>query len=268
MKSVVCILALLCTAFALEQDVTDPSRTLERLVNLQKTATEAIHNGLVFFEERTTQNLKTKLNELKTEALVDIHNTINEALENVNLSIDKGKQEGKNVNECYSYARNNLETKNTNAIATLDTCIQNGHTAMEGPLANVANSIEAAKKLLNDLDAIIPNCYSTSFLKMQACVVKNLFLTRSTLKRVGANAREVTSTAGIIFAKTIIDARSCTTTNAADTRSFSTDIVIYTDNCVRNAPEGTPEPSSTAKTSSTATPSSSSAKPPSSTGKA
>lgn len=71
----------------MKQDLIDPSDRLERLVNVQKKAAEAIHNGLLLFEERTKQDLKTRFNELKTEALVDIHNTINEALENVNVSI-------------------------------------------------------------------------------------------------------------------------------------------------------------------------------------
>jgi len=261
MKNVICILALLCAVNALKQDLIDPSDSLERLVNVQKTATEAILKGLLLFEERTKQNLKTRLNELKTEALVDVHNTINEAFENVNQAINKGKQEGKKTDECYYYARNNLETKNTNAIAELEACIQNGQTTMESPLANVASSIEATEKLLMDLDAIIPNCYSTSFLKMQACVVKNLVLSGATLKRIASNAREVTTTAGVVYAKTIVDVRSCVTTNTADIRTFSTDIVIYTNNCIRNAPEDRPKPSTTTKPSTIIGTSSITAKP-------
>ncbi|XP_012526158.1 uncharacterized protein LOC105830954 [Monomorium pharaonis] len=248
MRNFICILALLCTVYALEQDVLDPSKNLERLVNIQKISAEAVLKTLQLFEERTKQSLEVKFNEMKTEALVDIHTTITTALKNVDLSIEKGKKEGKNVNECYTYAKNNLETKNTNAIGGLDTCIQNGYTAMEGPLENMANTIEAAKKLLIDLDAIIPSCYSTNFVKMQACVMKNLVLTRRSLNRIENNAEEVRGTATVTSAKTIIDVRACITENASDTRTFSTFIVVYTDNCVRNAPpEETPKPPITVK---------------------
>ncbi|XP_071581179.1 uncharacterized protein [Temnothorax nylanderi] len=242
MRSIICILALLCTVYALEQNVTDPSRNLERLVKIRKAVTEATFNNILRFERRTKQNLEIELNELKIDALLDIHNTINEAFENVDSSVDKGTEEGKNVDECDDYARNNLETKNTNAIAKLEACIENGYSAMKGPLANVASSIEAVKKLLIDLDAIMPNCYSPSFFKMQACVVEKIDLSRASLDSVSNNAKEVTATAGVTYTKMIVDVRSGITTNAADIRTFSTDIVNYTDNCIRNAPEVPEDP--------------------------
>lgn len=236
MRNVFCIFALLCTS-VYAFDVTDPSRDLERLVNVQKVVAEALLRSLQFFQQETTQKLEIKLNELKTEALVDIHTTINTAFEQVNLAINKGKEEGKSVNQCEAYARNKLETKNTNAIAGLDTCAQNGHTAMEEPLANVAKSVEAVQKLLIDLDVIVPNCYSPSFIKMRACVVANLYLTRSSLKRIESNAKQVTGTAAVTYAKTIIDVRSCIAINTSDVRTSSTNIIIFTDNCIRNAPK-------------------------------
>lgn len=67
--------------------MTDPSRNLERLVNVQRIAAKAILDGLLIVQERTKQNLEMKLNELKSEASIEIHKTINEALENVNVSI-------------------------------------------------------------------------------------------------------------------------------------------------------------------------------------
>lgn len=82
--------------------------------------------------------------------------------------------------------------------------------------------------------------------------MKNLVLSGATLKRIANNAKEVTATAGVVYAKTIIDVRSCVTTNTADARTFSTDIVIYTDNCIRNAPKDTLK-SSTIKSSTTTT---------------
>lgn len=71
----------------MEHDVIDPSRNLERLVNIQKIAAQAILDGLMIVEERTKQNLEMKLNELKTEASIEIHKTITDAIENVNVSI-------------------------------------------------------------------------------------------------------------------------------------------------------------------------------------
>lgn len=68
----------------MEQSITDK---LERLVNIEKVATEAVLNGQLLFKERMEQDLELKLNDLKTEASVDIHNAINEALEDVDVSI-------------------------------------------------------------------------------------------------------------------------------------------------------------------------------------
>lgn len=215
-------------------------RGLERLVNIEKVATKAVLDGLLLLEEQTTQKLEIKLNELKTEAALEVHNSITDALKDVNLSINKGREEGKNVDECYYSARNNLETKNTNANAELDTCVDNGRTAMEGPLANVATSIEAAEKLLTDLDAIIPNCYSRNFLKMQACVMKDLYLSRATLKRITGNAKEVGAAVAAAYGKMIITVRSCITKTTADVRTSSTNVVISTETCVRNAAENKP----------------------------
>lgn len=59
---------------------------LERLVNIEKIATEGILNRLLLFEERTKQNLEIKFNQLKSDALVDIHRIINEAFTDVNVS--------------------------------------------------------------------------------------------------------------------------------------------------------------------------------------
>ncbi|XP_011058276.1 PREDICTED: uncharacterized protein LOC105148315 isoform X2 [Acromyrmex echinatior] len=137
---IIIFLALLCTVYALEQNVMDSS--LERLVNIENAATQTILYGLLFFEERMSQNLVVHLEKIKKNALDNINNTINGALEDVNLSIHNGKEEGKNVDGCYYYAKNNLESKRTNAVAGLDMCIQNGRIAMEGPLANVISNIQ------------------------------------------------------------------------------------------------------------------------------
>jgi len=223
-------------------------------VNIQKTATETILNDLSLFEEQTKQNLKMKLDELKTIALLDIWFINGDAVRDVNSLIKKGREEGKKVDECYNYATNNLETNNQNDITGVETCVQNGYTAMEAPLANVASSIEAANKLVFDLDAIIPNCNSASFLKMQACVVKNLFLTGLRLKRISNNAKEVMTTATVTYGKTIIDVRSCTTKIIADARTSSMNIVIQTDNCITNTPiNSTPATSAAPITSVAAT---------------
>ncbi|XP_018303578.1 uncharacterized protein [Mycetomoellerius zeteki] len=234
-RTVIFILALLCTVYALEQNVTDSSLGFERLVDVEKATTRTILYGLLFFEAQTPQNLEVHLQRIQEKALDNINNTINRALEDVNLSLQKGKEEGKNVGTCYHYAENNLESKRTNAIVGLDICIQNGRTAMKGPLANVVSSIQAAEKLLNDLNAIIPNCNSTSFLKKQACVLKNLSLTRESLKSVAKNSMEVVTITTGIYMKTLVNVKSCIVKNIAETYTFSMNIVRYTNNCINNA---------------------------------
>ncbi|KYQ55422.1 hypothetical protein ALC60_05710 [Trachymyrmex zeteki] len=106
---------------------------------------------------------------------------------------------------------------------------------MKGPLANVVSSIQAAEKLLNDLNAIIPNCNSTSFLKKQACVLKNLSLTRESLKSVAKNSMEVVTITTGIYMKTLVNVKSCIVKNIAETYTFSMNIVRYTNNCINNA---------------------------------
>jgi len=72
---------------ALEQDVTDSSNYLERLVNEQKKSIEGILNSLLLFEERLKQNLQIKLDELEADALLDVYSIINATYEYVNVSI-------------------------------------------------------------------------------------------------------------------------------------------------------------------------------------
>ncbi|XP_018374590.1 PREDICTED: uncharacterized protein LOC108768603 isoform X2 [Trachymyrmex cornetzi] len=223
------------SAKALEQNETDSSLSLERLVDVEKTATRTILYGLLFFEERMSQNLEVHLEEIKKNALDDINNTINGALEDINLSIHNGEEEGKNVDRCYYYAKNNLESKRTNAVAGLDVCIQNGRMVMESPLANVISSIQAAKKLLSDLDAIIPNCDSTSFLIKQVCVLKNLFLTRESLKSVTKNSGKTIITATGTYVKTFVNVKSCVVKNTVETHTFSMNIVSNTNYCIKTA---------------------------------
>ncbi|XP_018340314.1 PREDICTED: uncharacterized protein LOC108747388 [Trachymyrmex septentrionalis] len=234
MKTVI-FLALLCTVYALEQNVTDSSLSLERLVDVEKAATQTILYGLLFFEERMSQNLEVHLEKIKKTALDDINNTINGALEDVNLSIHNGEEEGKNVDKCYYYAKNNLESIKTNAVAGLDMCIQNGRMAMKGPLANVISSIQVAKKLLSDLNAIIPNCDSTSFLRKQACVLKNISLTRESLKSVTKNSGETIIIGTSTYVKTLVNVKSCVVKNTAETHIFSMNIVSNTNHCIRIA---------------------------------
>jgi len=72
---------------ALEQDVTDSSNYFERLVNEQKKSIESILNNLLLLEEHLKQNLEIKLDELKTDALLDVCSIINATHEFVNVSI-------------------------------------------------------------------------------------------------------------------------------------------------------------------------------------
>ncbi|XP_025074450.1 uncharacterized protein LOC105428995 [Pogonomyrmex barbatus] len=226
MRKVICILALLCTVYASKQDVLDPSRNLERLVNVQKIAAEVILNSLTLFENQTKTNLEIKLDELKLQALTEIWIYINGAHTNINEFINKAKEEGKNVEECQDYAKYNLETKNENAKNDVETCIKNGNTAMENPLANVANSIEVIIIILMKSRA-----------STQSCVMRNLYLTQATLNRISSNANGVTATATVEYTKMIINVRSCLTKITADTNTFTSNVILSTSNCIRNAVE-------------------------------
>ncbi|XP_070166237.1 uncharacterized protein [Polyergus mexicanus] len=189
MRNVICILVLLSTVYASEQDVTDSSYYLERLVNIQKRITEAMLNGVLLFEKRIKQNLEVRLNDLRIQALLNVNNIIKLTFENVNLSIEEGKKEGKKIDGCYDYAKHNLATKKYNTIAELEICIQNGNATMEIPLTNLAKNIKAIQTLLIELDVIIPNCHSSNFIKMQHCITMNLFMIRSSLKSISNNTK-------------------------------------------------------------------------------
>lgn len=82
---------------------------------------------------------------------------------------------------------------------------------------------------------------------MKLCVVKNLVLSKLLLNSISNNAKQVIGAAEVIHTKTIIDVSSCITTNAVNFRTFSTDIVVYTDNCIKNAPGDIPKQSTTVK---------------------
>lgn len=114
-------------------------------------------------------------------------------------------------------------------------------------------SFQAANALMGDLDAIMPNCYSPSIIKMQTCVLKNLYTSRASLARLDNNAKDVMKTALFAYTTAISDARSCTTKLLANTRTFSVDITVRTSSCVRNAPPANGTTSTTASTTSSTT---------------
>jgi len=80
------------------------------------------------------------------------------------------------------------------------------------------------------------DCYSSIIIKMQACVMRRLYLSRSSLKRLDGDAREVMRTALFAYIKAINDAKSCATKIVANARASTVDITIRTNTCIRNAP--------------------------------
>ncbi|EZA51408.1 hypothetical protein DMN91_006863 [Ooceraea biroi] len=238
MRNVIWVLALLCLIHVSKQDLLDPTANLERLVNLQKKATEFLLNKLVFLDKQTRQNFELKINDIKADTLLNVNKLINEAFENVNSSIEKGKKEGKNVDECYDYAKTNLETKNENANAELEKCIDTANRTISVPLSNVRKVIEQVKTLMNEIDAVIPTCRgeSSGIIKLQACVMKNLYVHGKSLKGLNADADMIMKNTLFLYARAITDAKSCTTKLISNTRTFGVDIIVRTDNCVRNAP--------------------------------
>lgn len=67
--------------------MTDSSLGFERLVDVEKATTRTILYGLLFFEAQTPQNLEVHLQRIQEKALDNINNTINRALEDVNVNI-------------------------------------------------------------------------------------------------------------------------------------------------------------------------------------
>jgi len=101
-------------------------------------------------------------------------------------------------------------------------------------------SFQEGEKFAIDLDAIIPNCHSTSFLKMKFCVIRNLILSKTSLNRIIRNSKEVKIAATNTYEKTITDVKSCITKNTVNIYSFITDIIVNTIYCVKNAPKDNP----------------------------
>ncbi|XP_072760774.1 uncharacterized protein [Anoplolepis gracilipes] len=235
MRNVICLLILFSTIYTSKQDVIEPLGYLERLVNVQKRFTEAVLNDVLFFKKRIKQNLEVRLNDLKIQALFKVNNIINSTFENINLSIENGKKKGKKIDECYDYAKHNLETKKDNTIIELEMSIQNGNTTMETPLTNLAKNIKAIRTVLTDLNFIIPNCYSSNFIKMQHCVMTNLSLISSSLKNIKNNVINLMNIAITVRMNMIKDVTSVMMKLVVDIRIFSTDIIIRINSCVRNA---------------------------------
>lgn len=67
--------------------MTDSFYYLERLVNIQKSITEAVLNDVLLFEKQIKQNLEVRLNDLETQALLEVNNIINSTFENINVSV-------------------------------------------------------------------------------------------------------------------------------------------------------------------------------------
>ncbi|KAM0732301.1 hypothetical protein ACS0PU_001843 [Formica fusca] len=247
MRNVICILILLSAVYASEQDVADSSYYLERLVNIQKRITEAILNDVLLFEKRIKQNLEVRLNDLRIQTLLNVNNIINLTFENINLSIEEGKKEGKKIDECYDYAKHNLGTKKYNTIAELEICIQNGNVTMGTPLTKLAKNIKAIQALLIELDVIIPNCHSSNFIKMQRCITMNLFMIRSSLKSISNNTKTSVNIVIIAHTNMIRDVKSSTMKLVVDIRIFSTDIIVRTNSCIRNASTDNPKSANNTK---------------------
>jgi len=64
----------------------DPTRNLERLVNVQKKATEILLRQITLFEKQTKQNYELKMIDTKTDTLLQITDILKEAIEDVNVS--------------------------------------------------------------------------------------------------------------------------------------------------------------------------------------
>jgi len=64
----------------------DPTRNLERLVNVQKKATEILLRQIALFEKQTKQNYELKMIDIKTDTLLQITDILKEAIEDVNVS--------------------------------------------------------------------------------------------------------------------------------------------------------------------------------------
>ncbi|XP_029158473.1 uncharacterized protein LOC114930805 [Nylanderia fulva] len=167
-----------------EQDVTKPLVNFEEWVNIYKKISKLFLRIFHFSKKQIKQILQVKLNDLRTRTLFKVNNILNSTFENIKLSIEKAKKEGKKINECYNYAKHNLETRKDNTIAELETYIQYGNKTMEAPLKNVANNIKVIKTLLTKLNAIIPKCYSSNYIKMQSCIAMNLARTKLSLKDI------------------------------------------------------------------------------------
>ncbi|KAL6447306.1 hypothetical protein ACFW04_001508 [Cataglyphis niger] len=245
MKNVICIVALLSIVYASEKNMT--FYYLKRLVDIQKSITETVLNNVLLFEKQIKQNLEVRLNDLETQALFEVNNIINSTFENINLSIEEGKKENKKIDECYDYAKHNLETKKYNTIVELEICIQNGNATMEAPLMNLAKNIKAIKTLLIELDVIIPNCHSSNFIKMQHCITMNLFMIKSSLKNISSNIITVTNIAISAHKNMIKDVKNSTMKLVVDIRIFSTDIIVCINSCIRNAPADNPKSTNNTK---------------------
>jgi len=72
---------------------------------------------------------------------------------------------------------------------------------------------------------------------MKFCIIRNLILSKASLKHITSNFTEVKIAAINTYEKTITDVKSCITKDAVNINSFITDIIVHTIYCVKNAPE-------------------------------
>lgn len=212
----------------------DPTKYLWQIVNRQKSSVETISKGLVKYEKQTNEKIQVRANSIKTDGMLAIEKVVKASHDDVQKEVNKAKEAGKNADFCLQNAKTVLNTVSTNGNAELDTCVKNGWGSVNLHLENVQHTIQTAQQMLADLDAIVPDCYSSIFIKMQSCVFRKTLLMANSVKKLRANAVAVKRSTSAALVKTFTGMRSCSTTVVSGARMVTTEVKLNGAKCVRN----------------------------------
>lgn len=227
--AIVLLAAALCAVQAY-----GPLDQLTQGIQKAKNNVKSITNDL----QRFTNNLKydtgNKLSNKKIEFMQQLNNIVNPALTEIRANVDAAKAQGKNVEHCYTNAKDTLRTLSQTGFSDLNKCEQSGKQQLQSQLNNLQAAQNTGNKIYSELDTIILNCYSSDIFAMQTCVALKLGTANQSIRAYESTVNSMKSTAQSASFQIVLSASTCYGQAVSVVRSGTTDVRISSNRCVNN----------------------------------
>lgn len=212
----------------------DPTKYLLQIVNRQKKSVETITNNMRVFEKKIYENAAVQMNNIRAEGMLAGEQIAFTALDTMQKEVAKKPNGGAKTEACYNDVKNWIHVITLNSNEGLATCGQAAMAPVNPHFENIHYTILTAQQMVVDLDAIVPNCYSASFIKMNTCVIGKTILTRSAVNELRSASISVKSSASKALSAAVSSAKSCSTTVVSDTRIAAMEAMLKGITCIRN----------------------------------